>query len=63
MLWKVSNVLTLRGLPTPNLGAGGINFHSKSEFVSVQEMKRCAANIINTLSVWVEKTIEKSRQK
>lgn len=52
--------LTLMGLPAPNLGTGGHNFHAKNEFVTVQDMKKCAANIINTLSVWAEKTIEKA---
>ena len=47
--------LTANGLPTPNLGAGGFNFHSKREFVTKQDMVRCCANIINTLSVWAER--------
>lgn len=46
--------LSLRGLLTPNLGAGGRNFHSKNEFVPVEDMKRCTENIINTLIVWAE---------
>lgn len=45
--------LSLRGLPTPNLGAGGQNFHSLREFVTAQDMKKCATVIINTLSAWV----------
>lgn len=48
--------LTMENLPTPNLGAGGVNFHSKNEFVSVQDMKKCTENIINILSVWSEKS-------
>ena len=50
------SALTLRGLLTPNLGAGGINFHSKSEFVSVETMAKCTENILNILSVWAEKS-------
>lgn len=50
--------LTLRNLLTPNLGTGGHNFHSKNEFVSVQDMQKCTANIINTLAVWAEKAQE-----
>ena len=46
--------LSLRGLPTPNLAAGGHNFHSLREFVTIQDMQKCAATIINTLSAWVE---------
>jgi len=50
--------LTMENLPTPNLGAGGANFHSKNEFVSVQDMTKCTGNIINILSVWSEKSEE-----
>jgi len=46
--------LSLKGLPTPNLGAGGQNFHSLGEFVTVQDMKKCATIIINTLAAWVK---------
>ena len=31
------------------------NFHSKNEFVTVQDMSRCAANILSILDVWAEK--------
>lgn len=50
--------LTLRGLLTPNLGTGGVNFHSKKEFVSLQTMKKCAENVINLVSVWAENVKE-----
>lgn len=50
------SALTLRGLLTPNLGAGGVNFHSKTEFVSAETMAKCCENILNILSVWVEKS-------
>lgn len=52
------SALTLRGLLTPNLGAGGINFHSKSEFVSAETMAKCSENVLNILSVWVENSKE-----
>jgi len=47
--------LSLRGLLTPNLGAGGRNFHSRTEFLPIDDMKKCTENIINILSVWAEK--------
>ncbi|MBP7211940.1 peptidase T [bacterium] len=50
--------LSLQGLLTPNLGAGGHNFHSKTEFLPVEEMKKCAENIVNILIVWAEKANE-----
>lgn len=46
--------LSLQGLPTPNLGAGGHNFHSKSEFLPIEEMIKCTENIVNILTVWAE---------
>ncbi len=50
--------LTLRGLPTPNLGTGGINYHSVREFVSLDTMKKCTENIINIVSLWAENAKE-----
>lgn len=44
--------LTLNGLPCPNLGAGGENFHTHREFVSLDSMKKCCENIINIIQVW-----------
>ncbi len=38
--------LSFMGLPCPNLFAGGINFHSRYEFVSVQVMERAVATIV-----------------
>ena len=32
--------LSARGLPTPNLGTGGYNFHGKFEYCSIQEMQK-----------------------
>ena len=50
--------LTLEGLLTPNLGAGGINFHSQTEFVSAETMVKCCENVLNILQVWAEKAPE-----
>lgn len=46
--------LTIKGLLTPNLGAGGVNFHTNKEFVSVEAMSKCCENIINIAQTWVE---------
>lgn len=51
-------MLTLRGLLAPNLGTGGVNFHSKKEFISLQAMQKSVENIINLVSVWAEKADE-----
>lgn len=39
--------LSFMGLPCPNLFAGGINFHSRYEFVSVQVMEKAMMTIMN----------------
>jgi len=44
--------LTFQGLPTPNLFAGGHNFHSKREWVSLQDMDRAVETIVQLCQVW-----------
>ncbi len=39
--------LSYMGLPCPNIFAGGVNFHGKYEFVSVQVMEKAAEVIVN----------------
>lgn len=46
--------LTLRGLLTPNLGAGGENFHALNEFVSLEVMVQCVQNLLNIIRVWTD---------
>lgn len=46
--------LTLRGLLTPNLGAGGENFHALKEFVSLEVMVQCTQNLLNIIELWTE---------
>ena len=38
--------LTFMGVPCPNLGTGGYNYHSRFEYASVQEMELCAETLI-----------------
>lgn len=47
-------MLSFRGLPTPNIFTGGHNFHSKLEWISVQDMKKAVEVIINLAVVWAE---------
>jgi len=42
-------------LPTPNLFAGGHNFHAITEFVAVQDMEMSVRNIVTLIQVWEEK--------
>jgi tripeptide aminopeptidase len=44
--------LTFAGLPTPNLFAGGHNFHSKREWVSLQDMDSAVETIVQLAQVW-----------
>jgi len=46
--------LTLAGLPTPNIFAGGVNFHSKTEWVAVQAMEQAVATILHLVDLWRE---------
>ena len=39
--------LSFRGLPCPNIFAGGVNFHGPYEFVSVQVMEKAMQVIVN----------------
>ncbi|MBR4064776.1 MAG: peptidase T [Tidjanibacter sp.] len=46
--------LSYMGLPCPNLFAGGMNFHGKFEYCSVQSMERATQTIINLATLWAE---------
>jgi tripeptide aminopeptidase len=46
--------LSFMGLPTPNLFAGEQNFHSRLEWVSVQDMEKAAEVIVHLCRVWEE---------
>jgi tripeptide aminopeptidase len=41
--------LSFMGLPCPNMFAGGINFHSRYEFVSVQVMEKAMMTIVKII--------------
>lgn len=46
--------LSYMGLPCPNIFAGGLNFHGKFEFVSVQSMMKAYAVILNIIGLFAE---------
>ena len=46
--------LSFMGLPTPNVFAGEHNFHSRLEWVSVQDMEKAVEVIVNLCRVWEE---------
>jgi tripeptide aminopeptidase len=47
--------LSFMGLPTPNLFAGGHNFHAITEYVAVQDMEMATKTIIELCKIWEEK--------
>ena len=46
--------LSERGLPTPNLFTGGQDYHSRREWICVQDMGAAAAMIVELVQVWAE---------
>ncbi|MGA9651196.1 peptidase T [Pedobacter sp.] len=46
--------LSYMGLPCPNIFAGEHAFHSKQEWVSVQDMEKAVQTIINIATIWEE---------
>jgi len=44
--------LSERGLPTPNLFAGGMDFHSRTEWISVQWMEKAVAVVVELAQLW-----------
>ena len=48
--------LSFMGLPTPNLFAGEQNFHSRLEWVSVQDMEQAVEVIVHLCQVWEERS-------
>ncbi len=47
--------LSYMNLPTPNLFAGGHNFHAYTEYVAIQDMEASVKNIVTLIQVWEEK--------
>lgn len=48
--------LSFMGLPCPNLFAGGHAFHSKYEWVSIQDMEKAVEVILNLAAIWEERS-------
>lgn len=48
--------LSFMGLPCPNLFAGEHAFHSKHEWVSVQDMQKAVETIVNVAIIWEEES-------
>jgi tripeptide aminopeptidase len=48
--------LSFMGLPCPNIFAGEHAFHSRLEWVSVQDMQKAVETIVNLCIIWEEKS-------
>ena len=48
--------LSFMGLPCPNIFAGGHSFHSRQEWVCVQDMEKAAETIVHLAMVWEERS-------
>jgi tripeptide aminopeptidase len=48
--------LSFMGLPCPNIFAGEHAFHSKLEWVSIQDMNKAVETLINLALIWEEKS-------
>lgn len=48
--------LSFMGLPCPNIFAGEHAFHSKQEWVSVQDMQKAVATIVHLCAIWEERS-------
>ena len=46
--------LSFKGLPCPNIFAGGLNFHGKMEFVPLKSMEKASEVILNIISLYAE---------
>ncbi len=44
--------LSFMGLPTPNLFTGGSNFHSRMEWIALEDMQKAAEVIVNLMKLW-----------
>ena len=46
--------LSFKGLPCPNIFAGGLNFHGRNEFVPIQSMEKAMMTVVNICRITAE---------
>lgn len=46
--------LSFKGLPCPNIFAGGLNFHGRHEFIPVQSMEKAMMTVVNICKITAE---------
>lgn len=47
--------LSFKGLPCPNIFAGGLNFHGRHEFVPIQSMEKAMMTVVNICRLTAER--------
>ncbi|HDQ45789.1 MAG TPA: peptidase T [bacterium] len=47
--------LCFMGLLTPNIFAGGLNFHSRTEWIPVAAMEKAVETLVHLVQIWTEK--------
>jgi len=46
--------LSFMGLPTPNIFTGGSNFHSRQEWITLEDMEKAAETIVHLMKLWCD---------
>jgi tripeptide aminopeptidase len=46
--------LSFMGIPTPNIFTGGSNFHSRYEWIALEDMQKAAEVIVHLMKLWAE---------
>ena len=46
--------LSFKGLPCPNIFAGGLNFHGKFEWIPLESMQKASAVVLNIIKLYAE---------
>lgn len=46
--------LSYMGLPCPNLFTGGMNFHGKYEYCSLNTMQKAMQTLLNLVKLWAK---------
>ncbi|MBO5675922.1 MAG: peptidase T [Bacteroidaceae bacterium] len=49
--------LSFKGLPCPNIFAGGLNFHGRHEFLPIQSMEKAMLTVVNICRIVSEKYV------
>jgi len=47
-------MLSWKGLPCPNLGTGGFNFHGTGECITAERMDKCVEIVLNLIGIYAQ---------